>query len=277
MLKIDSHQHFWKFDPVRDSWIDDSMAAIRRDFYPQDLEPILNKHNIDGCIAVQADQSEAETEFLLSLAEKHDFIKGVVGWVNLMDPHVRERIAYYSSFKKLKGIRHVLQGEPDRAYMLNPQFMKGIAALKNYDLAYDILIFPDQLGYTNQFVKNISGVRYVIDHIAKPDIKNHNIEKWANNMKIIAQHENVWCKVSGMVTEADWKNWEISDFEPYLDVIFEAFGANRVMFGSDWPVCNVAGGYDKMISIVENYISRLSADEQSLFWGLNAIEFYKLT
>jgi L-fuconolactonase len=277
MLKIDSHQHFWKFDPVRDSWIDDSMAAIRRDFYPQDLEPILNKHNIDGCIAVQADQSEAETEFLLSLSEKHDFIKGVVGWVNLMDPHVRERIAYYSSFKKLKGIRHVLQGEPDRAYMLNPQFMKGIAALKNYDLAYDILIFPDQLGYTNQFVKNISGVRYVIDHIAKPDIKNHNIEKWANNMKIIAQHENVWCKVSGMVTEADWKNWEISDFEPYLDVIFEAFGANRVMFGSDWPVCNVAGGYDKMISIVENYISRLSADEQSLFWGLNAIEFYKLT
>jgi L-fuconolactonase len=253
------------------------MAAIRRDFYPQDLEPILNKHNIDGCIAVQADQSEAETEFLLSLAETHDFIKGVVGWVNLMDPHVRERIAHYSSFKKLKGIRHVLQGEPDRAYMLNPQFMKGIAALKNYDLAYDILIFPDQLGYTNQFVKNISGVRYVIDHIAKPDIKNKNIEKWANNIRIIAQHENVWCKVSGMVTEADWKNWEISDFEPYLDVVFEAFGANRVMFGSDWPVCNVAGGYDKMISIVENYISKLSADEQSRFWGLNAIEFYKLT
>lgn len=275
-MKIDSHQHFWKFDPVRDSWIDDSMAAIRRDFYPPDLEPILNKHNIDGCIAVQADQSETETEFLLSLADKHDFIKGVVGWVNLMDPHVRERIAHYSSFKKLKGIRHVLQGEPDRAYMLNPQFMKGIAALKNYDLAYDILIFPDQLGYTNQFVKNVSGVRYVIDHIAKPDIKNGNIEKWANNMKIIAQHENVWCKISGMVTEADWQNWKITDFEPYLDVVFEAFGANRVMFGSDWPVCNVTGGYDKMISIVENYVSKLSANEQSRFWGLNAIEFYNL-
>jgi len=275
-LKIDSHQHFWKFDPVRDSWIDDSMTAIRRDFYPPDLEPILNKHNIDGCIAVQADQSEAETEFLLGLAEKHDFIKGVVGWVNLMDPHVRERIAHYSRFKKLKGIRHVLQGEPDRAYMLNPQFMKGIAALKNYDLAYDILIFPDQLGYTNQFVKNVSGVRYVIDHIAKPDIKNGNIEKWANNMKIIAQHENVWCKISGMVTEADWQNWKIADFEPYLDMVFEAFGANRVMFGSDWPVCNVAGGYDKMISYQLNYVSKLSANEQSRFWGLNAIEFYKL-
>jgi L-fuconolactonase len=275
-MKIDSHQHFWKFDPIRDSWIDDSMAIIRKDFYPKDLEPILNKHNFNGCIAVQADQSETETEFLLDLAEKNDFIKGVVGWVNLLDPHVRERIAYYSSFKKLKGVRHVLQGEPDRALMLNPQFMKGIAALKNYDLAYDILIFPDQLGYTNQFVKNISGVNFVIDHIAKPDIKNKNIEKWANNIRIIAQYENAWCKVSGMVTEADWQNWEISDFEPYLDVIFEAFGTKRVMFGSDWPVCNVAGGYDKMISIVENYTSKLSADEQCRFWGLNAIEFYKL-
>jgi L-fuconolactonase len=275
-MKIDSHQHFWKFDPIRDSWIDDSMAIIRKDFYPKDLEPILNKHNFNGCIAVQADQSETETEFLLDLAEKNDFIKGVVGWVNLLDPHVRERIAYYSSFKKLKGVRHVLQGEPDRALMLNPQFMKGIAALKNYDLAYDILIFPDQLGYTNQFVKNISGVNFVIDHIAKPDIKNKNIEKWANNIRIIAQYENAWCKVSGMVTEADWQNWEICDFEPYLDVIFEAFGTKRVMFGSDWPVCNVAGGYDKMISIVENYTSKLSADEQCRFWGLNAIEFYKL-
>jgi len=143
-------------------------------------------------------------------------------------------------------------------------------------LAYDILIFPDQMGYTNQFVKNISGVRFVIDHIAKPDIKNQNIDKWASNMKIISRYENAWCKVSGMVTEADWQNWQQSDFEPYLDVIFEVFGASRVMFGSDWPVCNVAGGYDKMIAMVENYTSKLSTDEQSRFWGRNAIEFYKL-
>jgi L-fuconolactonase len=160
--------------------------------------------------------------------------------------------------------------------MLNPQFMKGIAALKNYDLAYDILVFPDQLGYTNQFVKNISGVRFVIDHIAKPDIKNQNIDKWEHSMRLVAQHENAWCKISGMVTEADWQNWQYEDFMPYLDIVFEAFGANRVMFGSDWPVCNVAGGYDKMIGIVEQYTTQLSADEQSRFWGLNAIEFYKL-
>lgn len=276
-MRIDSHQHFWKFDPVRDSWIDDSMSEIRKDFYPGDLEPILKQHNIDGCIAVQADQSETETEILLNFADTNDFIKGVVGWVDMMDPHVRERIAHYSENKKLKGIRHILQGEPDRAYMLNPRFMKGIAALKNYDLAYDILIFPDQLGYTNQFVKNISGVRYVIDHIAKPDIRNKNIDKWTNSIKTIAQHENVWCKVSGMVTEADWQNWQQKDFDPYLDVVFEAFGAKRVMFGSDWPVCNVAGGYDKTIGIVENYTAKLSADEQARFWGLNAVEFYKLS
>ena len=275
-MKIDSHQHFWKFDPVKDSWIDDSMAVIQKDFLPADLKPVLAKHGIDGCVAVQADQSEAETEFLLDLAGKNDFIKGVVGWVNLLDPHVRERIAHYSDNKKLKGFRHVLQGEPDRALMLNPQFMKGIAALKNYDLAYDLLIFPDQLGYTNQFVKNISGVRFVIDHIAKPDIKNKNIDKWASNIKAIAKYENVWCKVSGMVTEADWQNWQIGDFESYLDVVFEAFGTKRVMFGSDWPVCNVAGGYDKMIAIVEKYTAKLSVEEQSRFWGLNATEFYKL-
>jgi len=273
---IDTHVHFWNFDPVRDSWINDEMLVIKHDFLPADLLPVLQQNGIDGCVAVQASQSEEETLFLLKQAAENDFVKGVIGWVNLMDPHVRERIAHYSTFKKLKGMRHVLQGEPDRAYMLNPQFMKGIAALKNYDLAYDILIFPDQLGYTNQFIKNISGVNFVIDHIAKPDIKNQNIDKWANSMHIIAQHENAWCKISGMVTEADWQNWQYADFEPYLDVVFEAFGSKRVMFGSDWPVCNVAGGYDKMIAIVEQYTSKLSADEQSRFWGLNASEFYKL-
>ena len=275
-MRIDSHQHFWKFDPIRDAWINESMKVIQRDFYPGDLEPILKKHHIDGCVSVQADQSEAETDFLLDLADKHDFIKGVVGWVDFLDPHVRETIARYAENKKMKGMRHVLQGEPDRAYMLNPQFMKGIAALKNYDLSYDILVFPDQLGYTSQFVKNISGVRFVIDHIAKPDIKNQNIDKWEHSMRQVAQHENAWCKISGMVTEADWQNWQYEDFVPYLDIVFEVFGANRVMFGSDWPVCNVAGGYDKMISIVEQYTAELSADEHSRFWGLNAIEFYKL-
>jgi len=276
MLKIDSHQHFWKFDPMRDSWIDDSMANIRRDFMPGDLKPILAKFDIDGCVAVQADQSEVETEFLLSLAEENDFIKGVVGWVDFRASNVGDRLAYYSQFKKIKGFRHVLQGESDRALMLSPQFTKGISALKIYDYTYDILIFPDQLGYINQFVKIFGGHRFVIDHIAKPDIKNKNIDRWEKGIKAIAKHENVWCKVSGMVTEADWQNWVLKDFEPYLDTIFEAFGPKRIMFGSDWPVCNVAGGYQQMLSVVKNYTSKLSADEQAQFWGINSIEFYKL-
>lgn len=276
MTKIDSHQHFWKFDPVRDSWIDDSMAAIRRDFMPGDLEPILKKFEIDGCVAVQADQSEIETEFLINLAEENEFIKGVVGWVDLRDNDVGKRLEYFSRFTKLKGFRHVLQGEADRALMLNPQFSKGISALKPYDFTYDILVFPDQLGYTHQFVKTFGGHRFVVDHIAKPDIKNKNIDRWANGMRAIARHDNVWCKVSGMITEADWQNWVPSDFEPYLDVVFEAFGPKRVMFGSDWPVCNVAGDYQRMLSVVKNYTSKLSEDEQARFWGLNAIEFYKL-
>ncbi|HWZ13862.1 MAG TPA: amidohydrolase family protein [Mucilaginibacter sp.] len=276
MTKIDSHQHFWKFDPVRDSWIDDSMSAIRGDFMPGDLEPILKKFEIDGCVAIQADQSEMETKFLLNLAEENDFIKGVVGWVDLRDDAIGKRLEYFSRFKKLKGFRHVLQGEADRALMLNPQFAKGISALKPHDFTYDILIFPDQLGYTHQFVKTFGGHRFVIDHIAKPDIKNKNIDRWANGMRAIARHENVWCKVSGMITEADWQNWVLSDFESYLDVVFEAFGPKRVMFGSDWPVCNVAGGYQQMLSVVKHYTSKLSEYEQARFWGLNAIEFYKL-
>jgi L-fuconolactonase len=276
MMKIDSHQHFWKFDPVRDSWIDSKMSAIQRDFMPVDLKPILDKHGIDGCVSVQADQSETETEFLLELAEANDFIKGVVGWVNLRANNIGKRLEYFSKFKKLKGFRHVLQGEADRALMLHPEFTRGINALRVHDFTYDILIFPDQLGYTHQFVKTFGGHRFVIDHIAKPDIKTKNIEKWANGIKAIAKHENVWCKVSGMITEADWYGWVLTDFEPYLDVVFEAFGTKRVMFGSDWPVCNVAGGYQQMLSVVKNYTAKLSADEQAQFWGLNAAEFYKL-
>ena len=276
MTKIDSHQHFWKFDPVRDSWIGDTMSSIQRDFMPEDLKPILDKFGIDGCVAVQADQSEAETAFLLDLAGKYDFIKGVVGWLDLRAADAGNRIEYYSKFEKLKGFRHVLQGETDRALMLNPQFMNGIRALKRHDLAYDILIFPDQLGYTHEFVKKFEGTRFVVDHIAKPDIKNKNMDKWELGIKALGRHENVYCKISGMITEADWYDWVLLDFKPYLDVVFEAFGASRVMFGSDWPVCNVAGGYQQMLSVVKNYIAKLSDDEQARFCGLNAVEFYKL-
>ncbi len=276
MQKIDAHQHFWQFDPVRDSWIDESMIEIRRDFLPEDLEPILKKNGFDGCIVVQSDQTEAENDFQLKNAGKNSMVKGVVGWVDLCSPKVEERLKYYHQFKLMKGFRHMLQGEPDTSFMLQKSFLNGISLLQKFGFTYDLLIFPKHLENAKKLVKNFPDQSFVIDHIAKPNIKNQQIDDWKKNIQAIAELENVSCKVSGMVTEADWKNWQPADFTPYLEVVFEAFGAKRVLFGSDWPVCNIAGGYKKMISIVQNYTSALTQNEQELFWGGNAINFYKL-
>jgi len=276
MPRIDSHQHFWKFDPIRDSWIDETMAVIQQDFLPGDLRPLLHKHGMDGCVVVQTDQSETENGFLLGIANDYDFIKGVVGWVDLQSPQVDKRLEYYSQFKKLKGFRHVLQGEADRALMLKPAFMNGIAALSKYGFTYDILIYPDQLPYIYKFVKAFPNQKFVIDHIAKPYIKDKKIDDWAKDMKALAGFDNLYCKISGMVTEASWKTWKPDDFTPYLDVVFQTFGTKRLMYGSDWPVCNVAGGYDKVMGLVKNYTAKLSATEQAGFWGDNAIRFYNL-
>ncbi len=277
MLKIDSHQHFWQFDPVRDSWITPDMEVIRRDFLPAHLEEELDKANIRGSVAVQSDQSEADNKFLLSLAEQSERILGIVGWVDLRAENIGERLEYYSAFDKMKGFRHVLQGETDRALMLKPEFQRGIAALAKHKFTYDILIFSDQLNYAADLAANFPEQPFVLDHIAKPLIKEGTITDWAKGIRNLAECSNVLCKVSGMVTEADWKNWKEEDFWPYLDVVFEAFGSSRLMFGSDWPVCLVAGGYERMISIVRNYTNKhLSAPELELFWGANAQKFYSL-
>ena len=276
MPRIDSHQHFWKFDPVRDSWINDDMRVIQQDFFPVDLKPVLDKNGIDGCVAVQADQSETETDFLLGHAEENEFIKGVVGWIDLRSADLEKRLDHYSQFKKLKGFRHVLQGEADRSLMLRPEFMNGIKALNRYDFTYDILIYPDQLQFVPDLVNAFSDQKFVIDHVAKPYIKDKKIDGWAKDIQALSSLENLYCKVSGMVTEADWTAWTSADFTPYLDMVFETFGTKRLMFGSDWPVCNVAGGYNKVVGIVQNYMSKLSANEQADFWGNNAIAFYGL-
>lgn len=277
MQRIDSHQHFWIFDPVRDSWINDTMAAIQRDFSPEDLAPILAQHNIQGCVAVQAVQHETENDFLLAHADRSGFIKGIVGWVDLQAENIAERLSWYSQFQKIKGFRHVLQGEEDRALMLKPAFQRGIEALSRHQFTYDLLIFSDQLGYASELAANFPDQPFVLDHIAKPPIKDQQIDEWTRGIVQLAERNNVSCKVSGMVTEADWKNWKEEDFKPYLDVIFAAFGPSRLMFGSDWPVCTVAGGYTSMLNIVKNYTDeRLTQQEQSLFWGGNAERFYSL-
>ena len=277
MPRIDSHQHFWKFDPVRDGWINNEMKAIQRDFLPGDLEPFLETSGFDGCITVQSDQSEAENEFQLGNARDNDFIKGVVGWVDLQSDLVEERLAYFSQYKKFKGLRHVLQGEPQRDFMLRPAFLRGVKHLKKYNLTYDILIFPDQLGFTQEFVAQLPGQPFVIDHLAKPYIKNKDIAGWKKDIQAVAEFENVCCKLSGMVTEADWKTWKPEDFRPYLDVAVEAFGTNRLMFGSDWPVCLVAATYEQVAGVIEEYFFTFTENERRMIFGENAVKFYSLT
>ncbi|MDT3404525.1 amidohydrolase family protein [Mucilaginibacter terrae] len=276
MYKIDAHQHFWKFDPVRDSWITEEMDVIRRDFLPQDLMHILMHNQIQGCVAVQASQSEKENQFLLELAASTPFIKGVVGWVDLQANDIEEQLKHYGKNEKMVGFRHVLQGEPQRDLMLKPEFKHGISLLNKYGFTYDILIFTDQLKYTAQLVAEFPKQRFVIDHIAKPDIKNKEVKEWEKDISEVAKYPNVYCKVSGMVTEANWYDWEEEDFKPYMDVVFDAFGIDRLMFGSDWPVCMVAGGYNRVVKMVRHYMADFSDTDKAKFWGGNAIKFYNL-
>ena len=276
MLKIDSHQHFWKYEESMSDWITADMAVLRRDFMPEDLEPLLKESDIDGCVVVQVNQSQEENLFQLTSALSNDFIKGVVGWVNLQATDIAEQLEELSKHVKLKGFRHILQGEQDRALMLKPKFLNGIKALAKHGFTYDILIYPDQLMYVPALVSQFPDQRFVIDHIAKPEIKTRNIDDWAAGIKALQKYDNLFCKVSGMVTEADWSGWKPEDFDPYLDIVFETFGARRVMFGSDWPVCLPAGEYKDVVSLAGNYIEKLTTKEQSLFWGGNAMEFYNL-
>lgn len=273
--RIDSHQHFWVFDPVRDSWIDETMQNIQRDFLPEDLEPLLKENQFEGCVAVQASQSEEETQFLLDLASKNDFIKGVVGWIDLRNENIGERLQFFSDQKKLKGFRHVVQGEAND-FMFGKEFRTGIAALKSFNYTYDMLIFERQLSAAISLVQDFPNQKFVIDHIAKPDIKSGSIESWKKGIEEIVKYNNVWCKISGMVTEADWKNWKPEDLKPYLDIIFENFSIDKLMYGSDWPVLNVASDYHEVVKTLEEYISKFSVEDQNKIWFENANEFYEL-
>ncbi|WP_142683348.1 amidohydrolase family protein [Chitinophaga polysaccharea] len=275
-MVIDAHQHFWQYDPVRHAWIDESMQVIRRDFYPEDLAPVLAGNGVHGCIAVQADQSADETAFLLALADKHDFIKGVVGWADLRAANISEQLEQYAAYPKLKGFRHIVQGEPDNRFILGEHFCRGIKALQQHQFTYDILVYPKQLPAVEEFVQQFPEQALIIDHLAKPDIKAGELDAWAAHMRRIAQSPNVYCKLSGMVTEADWQHWEPGHFQPFMEVALEAFGAGRLVYGSDWPVCLVAAKYRKVKELVTDFISTLSISEQEQIMGGNARSFYHL-
>jgi L-fuconolactonase len=272
---LDTHVHFWQFDPVRDAWIDDTMQVIRRDFLPTNLEPELRANGITGCVAVQADQSEEETHFLLQLAANHDFVKKVVGWVDLRSPDIEERLEYFSQFEKLTGFRHIVQGEQDVNFLLRNDFCRGISLLEQHGFTYDILVFPHQLGAVLEFVRRFPNQQFVIDHLAKPYIKDCFFDGWATMMRAFAQHENVYCKVSGMVTEADWQSgWQYENFVPYLDLVTEAFGTNRLMYGSDWPVCLLGGSYGEVLNIAKRYFDKFSKEEKQAIMEQNGSFFY---
>jgi len=273
---IDSHHHFWKYDPIEYDWIDDSMKVIRKDFLPESLELTIREAGVDGVISVQARQSVEETSWLLEMARQNKFIKGVVGWLPLINDDIEVELEKYSGNKLLKGLRHVIQGEPDPKFMLRKDFNSGVSLLKKYSMAYDILIVERQLPNMIRFVDQHPDQVFVLDHIAKPLIAKHELSLWKENIQELARRENVSCKISGMVTEADFNSWTPQQLQPYFVVVLEAFGADRLLFGSDWPVCLVATSYKNWMELVQKNISELSKIEQAKIMGENAVRLYQL-
>jgi L-fuconolactonase len=275
-MRIDSHQHFWIYNPAEYGWIDDSMTALRRDFLPENLKLEIESCGFRGSVAVQARQSLEETRWLLELAERFPWILGVVGWVDLRSRDLRSQLKILTQNSKLVGIRHIVQSEPDDRFLLQPDFLLGVSMLQEFDLAYDILIYPKHLSIAAEFAERFPRQRFVLDHLAKPPIRSGNIDSWAQRIKQLAELPNIFCKLSGLLTEADWQHWDPAQIVPLLDIAFESFGPDRLMIGSDWPVCLVAAPYAKTIGVVKNYILNETVESQNSILGGNAQRFYRL-
>jgi L-fuconolactonase len=274
-VRIDAHQHFWRYDPVELTWIDDSMAALRRDFLPEQLAPELAASGVERCVAVQARSTPAETDFLLALAERHPIVSAVVGWVDLLAPDLEARLDALARRPKLAGFRHIAQAEPDD-FLARPEVVGGVAALAGRGFAFDLLVIPRQLPAAIALARALPEQRFVLDHLAKPPIRERAREPWAGRLRELAALPNVSCKLSGMVTEANWQAWRPEDLAPYFEVALEAFGPARLMFGSDWPVCLVASGYARWSECVNAWIAPLSTAERAAVLGGNAARFYRL-
>jgi L-fuconolactonase len=271
---VDAHQHFWRYEPRAYAWIDDRMDALKRDFLPVDLAPHLEQASVDATIAVQTQHTVEETEWLLELAGAHPFIAGVVGWVDLQADDVEATVARMSAHPALAGIRHVVQSEADDGFLLGSAFGRGIAALGPAGLTYDILIYPRHLAVAADFVARYPSQTFVLDHLAKPEIRRGAIDERAKDLRRLAAAPNVWCKLSGLVTEADWGAWTPAQIEPYLDVAFDCFGAARLIAGSDWPVCTLAADYSRTMAVVRDYVGRFESAEREAVLGGNAQTAY---
>lgn len=274
-MLIDAHQHFWVYNQLEYDWIDESMTPIRRNFLPAELKALLENNGFQGSVVIQVRQTLDETRWLLDLAEANPFILGVVGWVDLRSPRLREELESFAHRRKLVGIRHIVQSEPDN-FLLQPDFLRGISMLEEFDLAYDILIYARHLPAAVNFVEQFPRQRLVLDHLAKPPIKSGAIKDWAHGIRELASFPNVFAKVSGLVTEAHWRTWTADDVRPYLDVAFECFGPHRLMFGSDWPVCTVAASYERGLNLVKDYLSTYSSEERAAVLGVTAAKFWHL-
>lgn len=276
-MYIDAHHHLWNYDPVEYDWIDDSMAILKKDFLIKDLEKTLHHNGFSSSIVVQARQSMEETLWLLTLAEQTNLIKGVVGWIDLKSDTLAQQLDELAKYKKLVGFRHVIQGENDPAFMQNPDFIRGLQMLADRGYCYDLLVFAHQLPAAAEMLAQIPNLHVVIDHIAKPDIKSRSdFDTWQQNMALLAHNAKCYCKLSGMVTEADWLNWHSDDFHPFMQTVLDLFGQDRIMFGSDWPVCLVAADYDQVKSLVLDFINVQAPDAKELILGQNAHKFYQL-
>lgn len=274
-MRLDSHQHFWNYDKQQYPWILKG-SPLHRDWLPDGLAPLLASAGIDGSIAVQARQSLEETRWLLMLADQAPIIKGVVGWVDLRSENVAEDLAKFGTHPKFVGVRHVVQDEPDDRFLLRPEFERGIGELHAHGLAYDLLIYPKQLPAAIELVKRFPEQRFVLDHLAKPCIKDGLLSPWREQVRELAHSPNVFCKLSGMVTEANHAASSFEDFAPYLEVIFEAFGEDRLMYGSDWPVCLLAASYPRVFEIVDRFFTASPAAVRNKVFGGNAAQFYRV-
>ncbi|MDR2282598.1 MAG: amidohydrolase family protein [Sphingobacterium sp.] len=276
-MRIDSHQHFWLFDPVKDAWITDDMKVIRRNFLPNDISKILKDNRIDGAVLVQADQSLRETDFLIELAGAYKMVKAVVGWVDLRSEDVEEQLLKFSAHPIVKGFRHIIEAEADADFLMQPAFQRGIEALTEHGYTYDLLIHPRHYTSTLECVAAHPKQAFMLDHMAKPAVAVGEFEEWATFIEALAAFPNVYCKISGLTTQADWNNWSVADFTRYVQHVISCFGKQRICFGSDWPVSLVASTYDEVLMVANAHLDEFSESERADFWGRNAVRFYHIT
>ncbi|HUA65982.1 MAG TPA: amidohydrolase family protein [Alphaproteobacteria bacterium] len=276
-MRIDSHQHFWKADRGDYHWMSPAVQVLCRDYLPADLQPLLKKNKIDKTILVQAAQTTAETDFLLELAEQHDFIAGVIGWLDMDSPEFPREIVRYSKKPKFLGVRPMLQDLPDDDWILRPNVIRALKLIAEWDMPFEFLTYTRHLPHVLTVLEKVPGLRAVVDHVSKPEIKNRKLDPWRSLMARVAEHPNVYCKLSGMITEADHKTWIPDDLRPYVEHVLDSFGVERVMFGSDWPVCLLAGSYDQVAAALQAVVKpRLDKHGESALFGENAARFYKL-